>query len=283
VNPVAATLPGVQQRALQLAGDGTSLGDGADAWSQLITSTGDSLSALGNEIAADPFPVLTQLGSNLSGYAETIGTSLQDSFDGMERVIAGDPSDPERLPGLLETLQTVSADLQDGNYSDAYAAYDVFSLEALKFVFKPLTPILGIPDEMVQDFADLSHEFFTADDDTVYYTLKDAAYALLSPPISAFFELSNSLDSIDSPQDLFDMPARVLNAFLNGYTYPGQDEPFAGLLTDGGPVDYLLVSLPQEIAGALDASASEPAEALGASVAELTSAPDVADTVLGGF
>jgi hypothetical protein len=250
VNPVAPSLPDVQQRAVQLAS--------AD-WSQVLTTAGDNLDSLVNEISADPFPILTQIGNNLSGYADTISTSLQNSFDGMEKVINGDPGDPVRLPGLEETLQTVSSDLQQGQYFDAFSAYDVFGLEALKFIFKPLAPILGIPDEIVQNVANLSHELFSADlvgdDPIVYENLKEATRALSSPFIGAFFAIAQ--DAQNHPQDASSLPAEVANAFLNGFTYPGQEEPFAGLLTDDGPLGYLLVSLPQEIAAALGASPPE--------------------------
>jgi hypothetical protein len=256
-HPVLPGLPGLQRAPVQLAGDAAALADDAGSvWSQLAASTSDNLNALADELSAHPFPVLTALGDNLSGYADTITTAFQDSFDGLQKVVDGDPADPERLPGIADLLQTVSADLQDGNAFDAYQALDVFSLEALKFVFKPLAPVLGIPDDMLQDYAHVSHELVGGD--VVYDTLKTASRALFSPFISASFELSNGVDAGSDSAG-----AEALNAFLNGYTYPGQDEPFAGLLTDGGPIDYLFVQLPDEVAAALDPSSGpEPTDAV---------------------
>jgi hypothetical protein len=258
-NPVLPGLPGPQRTPVQLAGDTTALADEAGSvWSQLAATTSDNLDALADELSAHPFPVLTALGDDLSGYADTISTALQESSDGLQKVIDGDPSDPERLPGIADLMQTVSADLDDGNTFDAYSALDVFSLEALKFVFKPLAPVLGIPDDMLQDVAHVSHELFGSD--TVFDTLEDASRALSSPFIGAVFALNYGVDAGTDTQPA-DLPAEVLDAFLNGFTYPGQDEPFAGLLTDDGPIDYLFVQLPDEIAAALDPSDPDPTDA----------------------
>jgi hypothetical protein len=249
--PAALTSPGIQQRVVQL----TSTDDVASDWSQIFSTAGDNLSDLSE--AYTPFPILSQIGDNWSGhYADEINAALQESSDGLDKVINGDPDDPARLPGIENMLDSVTTGLQNGDAADAFEDFNIFSLEALKFVFKPLSPILGVPDEMTQNYSHTFHELFTADafihNPEVYDTLKEATRALSSPFIAAFYEAGYALD--DPDQDPADIPAQMVDAFLNGWTYPGEDEPFPGLLTEGGLLDYLFVSFPQEVAEYLNLS-----------------------------
>jgi hypothetical protein len=264
VHPSSSTPSSVQDMSVRLTGDGTpAVDDPAAVWSQVITTAEHNLAVLDDHIQATTIPALTQFGDIQSGYIDTIGTALQNSFDGLQKVIEGDPSDPVRLPGLESMLETVFNDLSNGDSSSAFGAFDVFALEGLKFVVKPLAPILGIPDQMLQDFASAFHALFGTD--VVYDTLKDVDEALQSPEIGVFFQLSDASDAISSSlssgdiqgavTELLNLPAELTNALLNGYQHPGEDEPFAGLLADGGLLDYTLVQLPQQIAEALGTSA----------------------------
>jgi hypothetical protein len=272
VNPAVPTLPEIQQRAVQLA---------STDWSQVLATAGDNLNALENEIAADPNPILTQLEANYAGYADTISTSLQNAFQGLEKVINGVPGD-EDFPGLEATLQTVFNDLQQGRPFDAFTAFDPFELDAVKGVIKPLAPALGIPDEILQHYANLYHQFFGADvsdvlgghDPAIYTFPKEILNALEAPFIGATFQETYNIQNGDA----FDL-ASVVDAFLNGYTYPGHAEPFAGLLNEGGTLDYFLVTLPQEIATAL-ASPTEPISTVAES-ADPAAAVDLATAALG--
>lgn len=246
VPPGASNLADLQQRGVALTGSGAE-------WSDVFNTAADNLNDLSD--AYTPAPVLTQIAENWSGhYADEVDSMLQDSADGLQKVIYGDPDDPVRLPGIENMLDSVSNNLENGDVFDAFQDWNIFSLEAMSFVLKPLAPLLGIPDEMLQNAASLSHELFSGvvedGNSVIYDTLKEALKALSSPFISAFYAAGASID--DDADDVFDVPARMMDALLNGWTYPGEDEPFPGLLTEDGTLDFAFVSFPQQVAEILD-------------------------------
>jgi hypothetical protein len=222
-------------------------------FSQVFATAQDNLTNLENEISSNPHPILTQLEDNYSGYANTISTAFQNSSEGVQKAINGVPGEGD-FPGLAKTLETVFADLQQGNTFGAFTEFDPFALDASKAVIRPLTVILGIPAEMAQNNANVLSDLFSGDilygPNPIAYadTVKPFLNALFAPFISATFAATQD----QTLGDFSDLPADVTNAFLNGYTYPGRDEPFSGFLTEGGTLDYFLHTLPEQIANGLN-------------------------------
>lgn len=261
-NPALPVLPDIQQRALQLTSNGAALADdSAGAWSQLFETTNNNLAALGDELSANPSPILSELSNNLSDYGEllvgtevpahyggTMTTGIEGVIQGLQEVLVEGNS---RIDALIPTLESVMTDIGQGDFLDAFSTLDVYFLIGLEAIAKPLFPLLDVPGEMAQNFTDVID--VVTDVGNVFATAK----ALLSPVLSSLFQLSTSLGSVDGVQDIFDIPAEVIDAFFNGWTYPGQEESFPGLLTDGGTLDYLLVTLPNKIADALNPGLSD--------------------------
>ena len=108
VNPVGPTVAAVQERAVQLASLGADeIGDGLGTAAQSIPadtatlnpfSEGinvlgtafDNVGQIGDQILADPFPILSQLLTNQLGYADTISTSLQAVGQTLDQFVTGD-------------------------------------------------------------------------------------------------------------------------------------------------------------------------------------------------
>ena len=124
-------------------------------------------------------------------------------------------------------------------------------------------PAFEIPGQIARDFgatalAAVLDAVFVGDTTTTGY-----AYSLLGPPITAIYQLTDILnvvsasiydgDWVTAVSEVVNAPAKVLNAFLNGYqsSVSPSWEVFPGIFTEGGPIDAFFVKLPQTIAQAL--------------------------------
>ncbi|MGP4055777.1 hypothetical protein ACTWP6_13295 [Mycobacterium sp. 4D054] len=104
--------------------------------------------------------------------------------------------------------------------------------------------------------------------------------ALFAPPITAIFQTVEILDRarealfsgdlVTLVSEVVNAPAKILNAFLNGYVPAFVDDPdspfppdgpgrnFPGLFSPTGTLDFLFVQLPREIARALNLQRPQP-------------------------
>lgn len=258
VHPAAPTLSEAQQRAVHLATD----------WTTTVGDAFDNLTALGDRISADPFPIFTELFGNQSAYGEMLGDELQEAWNGLTGIFTG--YGPAQ--GLINLWPAVLDDLQNGEFFEAYSKLNEDFLFDMLNVTQPffnhteygtgdfIDGASGIPAEMLHNLADVAEVF--AD----YGLWKDLSEALLSPEIGMLFQTFESIGEIgqsfaggdiaDAFTGLANLPAQLADAVLNGYLPPeaGGHDQFAGLLTEGGLFDQLLVQIPQQVAEALGAS-----------------------------
>lgn len=281
INPVAPSLslPAIQDRAVELS----AWVDPVATWGQTVATTVENLGTLGsglgtstlpsvwqiltnpsiyNEVAgiiSNPVPGLEQFFSKLPGYAETISSGLDGSSAGLQAHLA-------ELPA---TLQAAWDYVLAGQFTRAFAQVTSWAIFGLGEAGWPLFPAFEIPGEIARDLgapsiAKILDVLFVGDNAATGY-----AYSLLSPPITAIYQLTDILDVVSGSlyagdwvtavSEIVNAPAKILNAFLNGYqpSVAAEWETFPGLFSEGGPIDALFVKLPKAIAEALAAPSEE--------------------------
>lgn len=259
VNPVAPSASGLQERAVQLASSAAAgLPDPITEWINVIEAASTNLTQIGNEIAADPAPVLSQIITNQLAFSGALDTNLQSVAGALESFLS---------QGLPPALQAMISSIQAGDISDAVNNFNGAVLLGLLPAVFPLQTILQIPGEMAQNLTNAID------------TLPNVGLQLLLAPVGLWLGTSQAwadstqavVDAFNAGQtttaltDLLNMPATVTGALLNGYSTEFAD--YIGLLSSGespsgsGLLYDLLVQVPQEIAQALGASASTGAAA----------------------
>ncbi|ABM13530.1 hypothetical protein H7I42_10570 [Mycolicibacterium vanbaalenii PYR-1] len=304
IGPVAPTLPAAQDRAVELSAWIDPIG----VWGDTIATTVQNLgtqgagllteglpaaweiittSSLYSEIASavfNPAPGLERFFGNLSTYAATIKTGLEESNAGTAEHYA-------KLPAALQTAWDF---VLQGQFTKAFATITSWSIFGLGELGWPLEPVFKIPGEIARDFGltavgAVLDTLLVSDNATTGY-----AYSLLSPPITAIYQLTDILnvvsasiydgDWVTAVSEVVNAPAKVLNAFLNGYqpSVAAEWEFFPGVFSKDGPIDALFVQLPKAIAAALAAlSEDDEADETGETTTAETELPQVSSTALG--
>jgi hypothetical protein len=275
----------VQARAVQLmsAMDSLDLSAGSDltsllsagsdpfvnpiaTWLDVFTTASANLQALGAEIAADPFPILSQISANQMGYDETLSTALQG---------AGSALETELTTALPQALQMAFDQITSGDPADAANTLNMAFTELLLAPGIPLltSGVLNIPQEIAQNEANAFGAL------TGFGTLLSAISGLIGPPEGALAALGDSAQGVVTAlgagdfttalSDLVNAPAVIEGAFLNGYDasfgtdYPGLLSPDAEFSFGPGTLQAFLVDIPQAIAAAITPSTTASAADLG--------------------
>ncbi|WP_231750691.1 hypothetical protein [Mycobacterium sp. NAZ190054] len=286
INPVAPTLPVVQDRAVELSGWIDPIGVVGDTITTTVQNLGTqgagilteglpaawqiiTTSSLYSEITSavfNPFPGLERFFGNLSTYATTLNTGLQESATGYA----------EHFGELPETLQTAWDFVLQGQFTQAFATITSWSIFGLGELGWPLEPVFALPGEIARDFGltavgAVLDTLLVANNATTGY-----AYSLLSPPITAIYQLTDIMnvvsasiydgDWVTAVSEVINAPAKVLNAFLNGYqpSVAAEWEFFPGVFSKDGPIDAFFVQLPKAIAAALAGLSEDDEEGEGA-------------------
>ena len=283
INPAVPALPAtVQDRAVELS----AWIDPIAVWSDTISTTVNSVVGRGSDLAMvtlpalwqiasspelydevagivfNPVPGLTQFFTDLPGYAETIGSGLAGSSAGLT----------EHFNELPATLESAWNNVLNGQFTLAFRDVISWSIFGLGEAGWPLFPAFEIPGDIARGFgAEKIGEVL----DVLFVGGGNAAtgyaYSLLSPPITAMYQLTDILnvisgslyegDLVTALSEVVNAPAKVLNAFLNGYqpSVAAEWETFPGLFSEDGPIDAFFVQLPKAIAE-IFAPAEEGAE-----------------------
>lgn len=291
----------VQHRAVQLTSGGS---DVVGAYEDLFNTTANNLQTLVGEAGVAYPTLLKQVGTNVAGAGNLIGTALKGAQTGMSNSIYGGwyGGDDGYVFGLLggtvthagvtksgSTLQEILGSFSQGNAFNAFGYFDEWWLETLDHTSKPLlAPFLneakaGMPPTttLFNSFGQASQNVFNTL--LTYANLKQVANGLLSPPLSVIFgllfdggKIGGDLAALNFGGALADMakaPADIAGDLINGFVYPGQfnptGQPFAGLINNGSLLQQLLVTWPEQLAQALGAPTS--AAATGGAAASLSS------------
>ncbi|ORV28066.1 hypothetical protein AWB98_10355 [Mycolicibacterium conceptionense] len=277
VNPIATSpaLIEAQHRAVQLVADATA--SPLDVYGELVNNTITNIGTLGEQLAANPFPVLSTIAANQQGYAEQIGTAIEAIPSTLQNWYENGGREGSAGKVYVAAIQSA---LQSGDFFTAYDNFNKFFLFALQNSVLPVFNVLfTIPPQMAQNFANAVTAVSSAG--TLVYGLFQSAFAPLS---GAAFEGSRVSDAISSALSsgdiegaitgLVNAPGIVANAFLNGFDYNEGDttEAWSGLFSpkgtraSGGPISQLLVTIPQKIAAAIANSTATTVSTTGAAV-----------------
>ncbi|ORA33255.1 hypothetical protein [Mycobacterium aquaticum] len=304
VNPVATspTLLEAQHRAVQLVADVT--GSPAEVYQGILTDTVSNLTALGENWMANPFPLLSQIAANQTGYAQQIGAAIQSIPTVLQNWYENGKG--ESKPGA-EYLANAAAAIEAGDFNTAYDNINRFMLFGLQNLAAPLTGLFlsstdrttgeykpGIPEQMAQNFADAVAVVFSSS------TMLTGVFQSVFAPLSgAAWEASRAGEAISTAlasgdaqgavTALVNTPGVILNAIVNGFDYQDGDTtaPWAGLLTGcigktgrcgSGALEQLLITIPTKIATAI-ANPSTTGSLTTANLLSTTSLATAADTI----
>lgn len=245
-------------------------------WATTLNAVKGNVEGLVDRFQAHPFADLTAWWDLQSGYADMIGDDIKQSLAGVAGIWSGDGY----AVGLQHLLPQVFETLQSG---DAFSAYSMINAEFLYDLLNVTVPFfnrvefwgsgefitgaLSIPSDELHRLGNVANVY--AD----YMLWAGLANAVLAPNIGAIFqtlqtgqgisELFQAGDTTEALSALFNLPATIANAYLNGYIPPsgGEEGAFTGLLTAGGIFDQLFVTIPQQVADALHASVASAGDA----------------------
>lgn len=271
VNPVAPALPSVADRAVELS----AWEDPFAVWSNTLATTAGNVAARGSDLATiafpafvanntspdlyaelfgilfNPVPGLTQFFTDLPGYAEIVNSGLAEASAGLT----------EHFDELPATLQSAWDNMLAGQFTQAFADVVSWGIFGLGEAGWPLFPAFEIPGDIARGFgaekiAEVLDLVFVGDGNAA----TGYAYSLLSPPITAAYQMTDILNVISGSlyegdwetalSEIVNAPAKVLDAFLNGYqpSVAAEWETFPGLFSEDGPIDTFFVKLPTAIA-----------------------------------
>ncbi|MGB3355837.1 MAG: hypothetical protein WBB00_24160 [Mycobacterium sp.] len=289
INPVAPAVPALQDRAVELS----AWVDPFATWGETITGTVGNLGTQSNAIVTEGLPAAWEVITTGSLYSE-IAQAVFNPAPGLEQFFNNLPTYLETLnagfaesnAGLTEHFAELPVALEEawdfvlqGQFTQAFANVVSWGLFGLGEAGWPLYPSFEIPGQIARDFGAptigaVLDALFVGDTTTTGY-----AYSLLGPPITAIYQLTDILnvvsgslyegDWVTAVSEVINAPAKVLNAFFNGYqaSISPEWETFPGIFTEGGPIDAFFVQLPKTIAAAI-AALSEESEGDGAETAD---------------
>lgn len=308
VTPVAPTAPAlaaaVTDRDVQLA-----------AWTDPLTTWQNALqTAFGhveyglNEIAT-MYPVYMQdiLGGTPTLIQELGGVLI--NVDGWQQFVADLPSYGERIStalqksaedsqgqfdGLGEMVEMFVGFLQAKEFNRAYATVNEYFLWTLGAGAWPLFDLLYMPGEIAETLgaeklANVLDVLLTDN------ALGNVTEAILGPVVTAAFQFTEALDDLvaaidaqdweSAASEMLNMPAKVANAYLNGFIprLAIEDEkpwPWQGVLTAKGTFEHFLFTLPRDLAWAMKSTRAEFLAAVEAKHNSQAALPETSSTEL---
>lgn len=276
VSPVTPALPDLQERAAHAAVALTAATNPLIVWQETITATMESLQTLGvgisesvpallgaisnpeiylelvNIIAQNtlnPIPLLTEIVNFPTNYGGVIDTALTDTIEHLTNTVMKFPT------VLINTLRY----LAEGQFVEAFAEADVYFVLDFLGALRPMIPLFSIPSDFLASLPGAERLPALLDVVSEFAVAK----AAIAPFLTAVAQTAEIFDATrialtagdfqSAAIELVNLPAKVLNAFVNGYTPGFATGAWPGLI-NGGIVDYLTVTLPNQIAAALTGS-----------------------------
>ncbi|QPG68775.1 hypothetical protein [Mycolicibacterium mucogenicum] len=248
-------------------------------WGDVLTTTLTDIGKLGQEYAADPFPIVRQLIANQMSYVGETVSIVQGMANGFRYWAS-------TVPGQL---QTISQQLATGHISDAVMTGNSLFVNAVAATFFPLLGF-DIPQKMAQNVANVVAAI-TPVATGVGFALLSTVYEgnkALADTAQKFYDAVKSGDLVTSLSELINAPANVIGGVLNGY---GTDKGTYGIFGSYEVVHAVLNGLktianaikppaPEApVAATVDGPAAVPASATKALAPETTAAVDTGATV----
>lgn len=224
LTPQQAQLPSipVSSIAATLTASTISTVDPFTAWVQVLTTTFDNIAALGQQVQADPAPILEQILANQIGYLNTISSGLASAGGSLA---AG-------LTALPQSLLQAAQQLADGQISGGLNTAFQAMINLVQSPALQLIPLLDIPGQVMQNMTNVVK---AAPGFLVYAGL--AMVSTVNGVASAFEDTAQAVyDAVGAGNlgaaitAIVNAPAALTDAFLNGYPSTGA----VGILTPLG-------------------------------------------------
>ncbi|MGV0741452.1 hypothetical protein [Mycolicibacterium sp. XJ870] len=272
----------VELTALAGALDTSSWVDPIAYWAEVLDTTQTNVSALLAVASEDPFPVLNQIIVNQAGYANTIGTALSSSAQGLYdwATVEGGGN----LPTVVANMRTAIAegDLQAAAQEMKFAVTDV------GMALFGMLPLLALPYQIAQNFANTLETMVAYGLNTgvvgksaygVLNVLNTMIYAVATVG-QELIDAAEAGDPVAAVSAFINAPAFLTDSLLNGqaivrpngtiHRTPGLLNYTAVHFTHWSLGSALLIHIPRAIAAAI----TPPAVPATATIPEITSAAD---------
>ncbi|QYL21851.1 hypothetical protein [Mycolicibacterium diernhoferi] len=263
----------------------------------VIQASGQVLRGLGNPALHAEFAAFVR--STLSNPLVIAGEVVRAPFEyggrllaAVQDLVGANLAALAHLPGVLQKSLTF---VSQGRFLEAYGEINTwFLVDVLGDGRATLLDAFAIPG----DFADAigAHALARVFDSVLNRnTVGNLGRALLGPLVTAIIQTTEILDATRGAlasgdlagvaSALLNAPAKIANAFINGYVPEFTVDPqwppqvFPGLLSERGTLDFFLVQIPKAIAAALAPPA--PAVAPLALAADEVTVPSVTSTSFG--
>ncbi|RUP27983.1 MAG: hypothetical protein EKK51_25035 [Mycolicibacterium sp.] len=233
---------------------------------------------------ANPTGILNEVLNFPTKYGDRINAASAANSQVMQAALAS-------LPGVL---QRSAGFLALGQFLEAYSEINVWLLvDLLSAERQEMLDVVKIPGDFLRSIgaeplARVAHAVVTRQ------MLGDLSRAFIGPQITAIIQTAEILDRVSAALksgdtqtaafELVSAPAKVLNAFVNGYVPDFTTDPkfppqtFPGLLSPNGTLGVFLVKLPTAIATALKPPAPAPTVVRTLAATEPTSISNTSST-----
>jgi hypothetical protein len=269
LTPIVSSSPAIQLPSLQDAEvHMAAFVNPIEEWVQIIGTSFTNLSALGNQVQADPTPILSQLAANFFANATTLVNTASQTFGQAVATFAAMP----------EAFFTAAGQIAAGQVADAVQTIWSNALLPVAFLaIIPVSAVIPIIQTSVQNVANVIGALGGVN-------LLLTGIAVLSPIYATVTQFGNSAQAVvdaikagdfrTAASAIINAPAMLTNAFLNGDdTTPGLLTPLDGV--GGGGTIAALLKLRDAVAQALGA----PAQTAAATAAKVA-APAESTTIL---
>jgi hypothetical protein len=266
MSPISPVTPDIHVRsinvssaAVQLAAIANPAADPFTVWGEVIGSTVKNTVGMAGQVLGSGAPVLTQILANQVGYANQIGAAVKNTITGLSNWQSTNQ-------WLLDYAFSL---LKAGQLGDAMTYY-IYAAAGVVTALFPMIDILSIPGAMLKNLgnavAQLPAAVMALGIGGVLGLIEGPALAFANQ-VQTFINTTSAGNLLGAVNTVLNTPAVMVDAFLNGFTFPGLLSPFNGNVSTG-LLGALLVGIPKMIANAIKPPAPPVAPAA------VESAPD---------
>ena len=282
VRAIQSSSAPVELTALTDALDTSSWVDPIAYWGEVFELAGTNLSILAEAASANPFPVLSQVIENQTGYANIIGTSVSTSAN---RVYTYLTDDADTLGSFQSNIKQAQLSLERGDVERASTWINA-SISGLFGRLQPMLDVMAIPYQIGQNVTNVlkamtSQSLF---DPGIIGYVGFGALNTITLAVTTVGRAAQTLNDAAEDGDpvallsaIVNTPAKLTDEFLNGPLYKIGNRLIrgAGFLTlaNENEIAWNPLSAVINLPGAIAAAITPPADR----AAELESASAVDD------
>ncbi|BBY62885.1 hypothetical protein [Mycolicibacterium helvum] len=240
ISPLAPPMPGVQAMQRTVSSIGVELSASVNPiqnWIQVFQTSAANLGALGQQIADSPAPILSQIVANQIASLKALQTALHNDASNIKQIF-------DSIPGAIATAR---GQLQSGDITGAFDTINntvvvPLALSLVTVVSDSTVPLVNTVNNFAKAFATLPN--------TVFQVVLPMTFPLLSTINAAVQGVQDVYDGVvaNDPgavvNTLVNLPANLVNGFLNGSGMVLGILPAPGLLTPYSPDFGFLASGP---------------------------------------